>query len=219
MADEQQVNVPSLLVILVLSGLIIRYLFFSPPPSSSAGGQPGQQGANRGSTRAQRNAEAQLLAREVAVERILQMFPQTDRRTVLWDLQRNGGNVVVTTERILAGQLQTPPVTFQPPPPPGASATATGGATVTPVNASKPAEKPEQPDLITRYNLKDKLASPQPAEEQEAVPKGKAWSSNKEERQSLLQKRRDQMILEARRKMEAKIAAEKAAAEAAGGSA
>lgn len=39
---------------------------------------------------------------------------------------------------------------------------------------------------------------------------GKAWSTNRDERQSLLQKRRDQMILEARRKMEAKIATEKA---------
>lgn len=41
----------------------------------------------------------------------------------------------------------------------------------------------------------------------------KKWSTNKDERQSLLQKRRDEMILAARKKMEAKIAAEKAAAE------
>lgn len=39
--------------------------------------------------------------------------------------------------------------------------------------------------------------------------KGQAWSSSKEERQSLLQRRRDAMILEARRKLEAKLAAEK----------
>lgn len=39
----------------------------------------------------------------------------------------------------------------------------------------------------------------------------KGWSNSKDERQSLLQKRRDEMILAARRKMEAKIAAEKAA--------
>ena len=35
-----------------------------------------------------------------------------------------------------------------------------------------------------------------------------AWSSNKGERQALLQKRREEMILAARRKMEAKVAAE-----------
>jgi coupling of ubiquitin conjugation to ER degradation protein 1 len=38
--------------------------------------------------------------------------------------------------------------------------------------------------------------------------KGQAWSSNKVERQALLQRRRDEMILAARRKMEAKVAEE-----------
>lgn len=38
---------------------------------------------------------------------------------------------------------------------------------------------------------------------------GQAWSANKGERQALLQKRREEMILGARRKMEAKLAAEK----------
>jgi coupling of ubiquitin conjugation to ER degradation protein 1 len=38
--------------------------------------------------------------------------------------------------------------------------------------------------------------------------KGQAWSTNKGERQALLQRRRDEMILAARRKMEAKVAAE-----------
>jgi coupling of ubiquitin conjugation to ER degradation protein 1 len=42
-----------------------------------------------------------------------------------------------------------------------------------------------------------------------ADKKGKAWSSNREERQISLQKRRDEMILAARKKMEAKMAAEK----------
>jgi len=39
---------------------------------------------------------------------------------------------------------------------------------------------------------------------------GQAWSQNKAERQALLQKRREEMILAARRKMEAKVAAESA---------
>lgn len=37
-----------------------------------------------------------------------------------------------------------------------------------------------------------------------------AWSANKGERQALLQKRREEMILGARRKMEAKLKAEEA---------
>ena len=79
--------------------------------------------------------------------------------------------------------------------------------------------KPLQPDLITRYNLKAKIAEEATrgegleTSEGETTPGGKqkqgqAWSANKVERQALLQKRREEMILAARRKMEAKVAAE-----------
>ena len=90
MANEQ-INVPSLVVILVLSGLIIRYLFFSSPAPNT---HP-------------RDSLSHVRAREQAVERIQQMFPQVERRTILWDLNRNGGNVAMTTERILAGRMET----------------------------------------------------------------------------------------------------------------
>lgn len=99
---------------------------------------------------------------------------------------------------------QQPPVTFQPPPPPGQP---TAGAST--ASATRQADKPSQPDLITRYNLKTKITE----EEHEAEAKSKGWSSNRDERQASLQKRRDEMILAARRKMEAKIAAEKAGQE------
>ncbi|KAF4994734.1 hypothetical protein FGRMN_5588 [Fusarium graminum] len=185
--SDDQISLPYLIAILAVSGLIIRYLFFGGPSPP----------------RAARSPEAFLRSREVAVERIQQMFPQADRRSILWDLQRNGGNIQNTTERILAGRLDTPPVTFQPPPPPGQAA-ATGSAATAP----RQPEKPAQPDLITRYNLKNKLDV---ASQEDQDSKGKGWSSNKDERQASLQRRRDEMILAARRKMEAKLAAEKAA--------
>jgi coupling of ubiquitin conjugation to ER degradation protein 1 len=100
--DQQQINLPSLAVILVLSGLIIRYLFFSPPA-----------GTGSGSSSSRADPAALMRQREAAAERIQQMFPQVDRRTALWDLQRTGGNVAATTERILAGRLET--VCFSPP--------------------------------------------------------------------------------------------------------
>jgi coupling of ubiquitin conjugation to ER degradation protein 1 len=100
MANEQ-INVPSLVVILVLSGLIIRYLFFSSPAQT--------QPQNR------RDSVSAALAREAAAERIQQMFPQVDRRTALWDLQMNGGNIAATTERILSGRMET--VSCRMPPP------------------------------------------------------------------------------------------------------
>ncbi|EOO03841.1 putative cue domain-containing protein [Phaeoacremonium minimum UCRPA7] len=190
MSNEQQINVPSLIVILVLSGLIVRYLFFSAPTPQ----QP-------------RDSAAALRQREAACERIQQMFPQVDRRTVLWNLSRDGNNVAATTERILAGRMETPPITFQPPPPPGSNAASS--STSQGQTQAKPAEKPAQPDLITRYNLQDKVAAASASEAADQSGK-KGWSTSRDERQSLLQKRRDEMILAARKKMEAKIAAEKA---------
>jgi hypothetical protein len=90
MAD-QTINVPQLILILVLGGLAIRYFFFSSSSTSSS--------QNRIAT-----AANNVRAREADVERIQQMFPQVSRRCIMWDLQRNGGNVVATTERILSGR-------------------------------------------------------------------------------------------------------------------
>ncbi|TGJ82988.1 hypothetical protein E0Z10_g5772 [Xylaria hypoxylon] len=205
MADEQ-VSFTSLVLIVVLGGLVIRYLFF---PSSAAGSSGAHQG---------RDAAASSRAREAAVERIQQVFPQLDRRSILWELQRNRGNIATTTERILTGRAETPPVTFQPLPPP---------TSTTPSSTSQPAKtplRPAEPDLITRYKLQGKLdkssgGSTSDAGSEPTAPgsKTKAWSSNREERQVSLQRRRDEMILAARRKMEVRIASEKAAASGSGG--
>lgn len=89
MADEQTINIPQLLLVLVLGGIAIRWFFFSGASSS--------QNPTAFSTN---NARA----READVERIQQMFPQIARRSIMWDLQRNGGNVTATTERILSGR-------------------------------------------------------------------------------------------------------------------
>ena len=86
---DQTINVPQLIFILLLGGIAIRYFFFSPSTSSANGRSTSASG---------------IRAREADVERIQQMFPQVSRRHVMWDLQRNGGNVVATTERILSGR-------------------------------------------------------------------------------------------------------------------
>ena len=206
--SNEQISLPSLVAILVVLGLILRYLFSggSPPPQSTS-----------------RSPEAIRRSREIAAERIQQMFPQADRRNILWDLQRNGGNIQSTTERILAGRLETvrlharsattrcavtllttqqPPITFQPPPPPGQASSSANSSTST----RQQPHKPTQPDLITRYNLGGKLDT---TESRDAVDKkGKGWSSNRDERQASLQRRRDEMILAARRRMEAQLATE-----------
>ncbi|MCJ1314743.1 hypothetical protein MMC15_000055 [Xylographa vitiligo] len=127
------------------------------------------------------------------------MFPQVGRREIIWDLQRNGGSVAATTERILGRGLEVPPPSFQPP---SLAASAPHPPTSTP-----PSTQPIPQDLITRYNLSSKiqLSVPQaPPQGPATLPEAKkaGWSANKNERQALLQRRREEMILGARRKME-----------------
>jgi coupling of ubiquitin conjugation to ER degradation protein 1 len=75
--------------------------------------------------------------------------------------------------------------------------------------------------LITRYNLTSKLANEDAesdSQESTSTVGGKtAWSQNKNERQALLQRRREEMILAARKKMQAKVAAERGNEEAGSG--
>jgi len=195
MAEEQTINLSQLLLVLLIGGLAVRFFFFSGSSSRTV----------TASTRAENTR-----VREADVERIQQMFPQVPRRTIMWDLHRNGGNIAATTERILTGRgLELPPQTFQPPPPPAALSSTSA------VNSTSGPAKSQQPDLIARYNLTSKIASESvdtTVAEPEIAHGGKqAWSQNKNERQALLQKRRDEMILAARRKMEAKLAAERTA--------
>ncbi|SZF02117.1 unnamed protein product [Blumeria hordei] len=194
---EQIISLPQLLLLLLLGGVTIRYFVYPNFVSSSPSSQ-------------QQQSSRRLRAREADIERVQQMFPQLARRSIMWDLQRNGGNVAATTERILSGRgLDTPPPSFQPilpnPPP-------------QPSSANTP-ETSTSPNLITRYNLAAKITEKPPPgkvadellrEKQSSVP---AWSANKADRQALLQRRREEMILAARRKMEARVAAEEAAAQ------
>ena len=64
--------------------------------------------------------------------------------------------------------------------------------------------KPQQPDLITRYNLASRLSAKEPFESASngSSATKSSWSNNKEERQELLRRRREEMILKARRKLE-----------------
>ena len=102
-------------------------------------------------------------------------------------------------ERVLGGRgLESPPPSFQPTlptPPAAADSSTTSGA------ARKVAG---QPDLITRYGLQSKVGGkgkePVPSEEQ----KRGGWSSDKNARADALKRRREDMILAARRKMEEK---------------
>ncbi|KAL9639005.1 MAG: hypothetical protein Q9164_001206 [Protoblastenia rupestris] len=207
MSDNQTVSVPSLILLGVLSALAVRYFFFTPTSQSPSGPRP-------------RNSRQ---ANPHDVEQIATMFPQIPRRDIMWDLQRSGGNSAATTERILGtGGLETvrisspyiidwssacrtsadpsykPPPTFQPVIP---SATTASTASTSTFSSQS---KIEHIDLIKRYNLSDKLSNPPSTPGEGSATQQQTWSQNKHERQTLLQRRREEMILNARRKMEEK---------------
>ncbi|KAJ9635892.1 hypothetical protein H2199_008245 [Coniosporium tulheliwenetii] len=171
MSDQSSINLPQIFVILLVGFLLYRWFFIS---SDAAGSRQSRQNGAR--------------LNPAQVEQLSQMFPQLDRRQLMWELQRNGG----------------PPPSFQPQLPP-LSSTSTGARP----GAAAVKPKPSHPDLITRYNLSSKVGS---SAATEALPAGAsagantgkkpAWSQNKNERQQLLQRRREEMILAARRKME-----------------
>ncbi|KAF2145198.1 uncharacterized protein K452DRAFT_324924 [Aplosporella prunicola CBS 121167] len=175
-------NIPQLLVLAVVSFLVFRWY-------NSSSSSPARASASR-------NAGPRV--NPAAVEQIVQMFPQLDRRHIAWDLQRNGSNVAGTTERILSGRgLEVPPPSFQPQLP---------QISPRPTTTNSTPAKPTHPDLITRYNLSSKINSSSTETPQtggDATQKT-TWSQNKNERQQILQRRREEMILAARRKMEEK---------------
>ena len=104
----------------------------------------------------------------------------------------------------MKANIGQPPITFQPAMPMPAAASSTSASSSTPAKAS-------QPDLIQRYNLGSKLTKKEDEEDALPSPSGKQpWSQNKAERQDVMKRRREEMILAARKKMEAKIAAEAA---------
>ena len=84
MSDQQQtLSIPSLLLLAAFTAITIRYFFFT----------------NSSTTTPRTNSRT---ANPAHVEQIATMFPQIGRREIIWDLQRNGGSVAATTERILS---------------------------------------------------------------------------------------------------------------------
>ncbi|KAF2704332.1 hypothetical protein K504DRAFT_538300 [Pleomassaria siparia CBS 279.74] len=176
---EQTLNIPQLLVFIIVSVLAVRWYLAKP---AAAGSRPA--GANRA-----------VRINPAHIDQVANMFPQLNRRDIAWDLQRNGGNVAATTERVLAGRgLEVPPTSFNIPTPRPTPTSRTAA----------PIAKPSQPDLITRYNLSSKLTANAESTTTEEQPKQKAWSQDRTERQANFQRRREEMILAARRKLEEK---------------
>ena len=183
---ETSINIPQLLAVALVGFFAIRW-YFNKPPGSSA---PGSSSNIAGSSRNNRAVDP------AQITQVSAMFPQLDRRSIAWDLHRNGGNVAGTSERILTGRgLDNPPPSYQPvlpePAVPVPSVSA-GGAR---------AGAGGQPDLITRYGLQGRIGDKGKEAVQSEEQKRSAWTSDKAARAEGLKRRREEMVLEARRKM------------------
>lgn len=174
------INIPQLLAVALVGFLAIRWLL---KPSPSSAGQARSQGG-----------------RTIDVSKINQvsaMFPQLDRRAIAWDLSRNGQNVSATTERVLAGRtLDTPPPSFQPNIPASAAAASSGSS------RRDGAKAGNNQDLITRYGLQERVNGKGKEREPSEEMKRNAWSSDKVSRAEGFKRRREEMVLAARRKMQ-----------------
>ncbi|KAB8349830.1 hypothetical protein FH972_023843 [Carpinus fangiana] len=201
MDDPQQttLNIPSLLAFALLSFFAIRYFFYSPASSTSAAASRAYPG---------RAARTRPVSPE-KIEIVHSMFPQVDRRRIEWDLVRNGGSVQATTEKVLReGRLDEPPPNFRAQAAP-ASAAAGSTAGASSGRRGGAAQSPAHADLITRYNLSSRLTEQEAVQQLAEKEKQKqSWSTSKVDRQALLKRRREEMVLNARRKMEAQLKGE-----------
>lgn len=182
------INIPQLLAVAVVGFLAFRW-FMSKPGGGDSPGTPSSSTRN---------------ALDITkINQVSAVFPQLDRRSIAWDLQRNGGNVTATTERVLGGRgLERPPPSFRPNIPDAPSTQRTAAAT----GANKAGNGAGQ-DLIQRYGLQGRVGG----KGKEAVGVGEeqkkgGWSSDKNARAEALKRRREEMVLAARRKMEEKEA-------------
>ncbi|KAK5111644.1 hypothetical protein LTR62_004749 [Meristemomyces frigidus] len=198
-ASKSSINLPQIIAVALVGFFAFRW-YMSKPSGDSSGSNPGSTSAA-----ASRRGQAVDL---VKVEQLASMFPQLDRRTIAWDLHRNGASVPATTERVLAGRgLETPPVSYQPAlPSPETQAPAVGVSAGSSGSGTKRTGlKAGQEDLITRYNLQGRVGGKgKEAVTKEEEQRKMEWSSDKVARAEGLKRRREEMVLAARRRMEEK---------------
>lgn len=193
-------GLPQVAACLLVGYFVFRWFFKATNPSSSA---------------AQRPSPVDPRRLQQQVDLIHGMFPQIPAAAVQAELIRNGGNIEITTEKILAnGFLPEPPA------PPATTASATP-----PAPAPSPAPRPSVPtqrrgapppassssgssailsqysDLITRYNLHSRLHEIDPSSAVAPGSRGKA-PATKSDRQLAHHSKRDDMILAARRRIQ-----------------
>lgn len=126
------------------------------------------------------------------IEVVQTIAPQLTRGQIRMDLERTG-SVEVTIERY----METGSLPF----PPGESAQAQSLQPDISAHSKAPKKSPE--NLIKKYGLDSKVDT-ETDEDIENIEENK-WGANKEERNSLLNKKREEMILQARRRLASQL--------------
>lgn len=207
----------ALLAIVVLWS-ILRFAFGGSSNSNSNGGQ-----APAMNTARTRQVPQQM------VDSVKTLFPHIPDASIRYDLQRSG-SVEATCERILnEGGLPAPPAGFfgtaEPSTPSNAATLRAQNANRTPNgaasgSASSMSTPKKSPNLISRFGLQSRIvgsdgmpSTPDSQASSSSHGSPSSWATTPEARAKLLKDRKEQMILEARRKLlERQSAAQKATA-------
>ncbi|GAA6009019.1 hypothetical protein JCM11491_005713 [Sporobolomyces phaffii] len=167
---------------------------------------------------------------QAKIDRVLDMFPHLSSRAVRWELERNGASVERAVERALReGGLPEPPASYFPPDPQEFGAAASGtqtppvqrpttatGTTHGATSTGGGGAKVPPPSLIKRLGLNNKLGDAVTDDKGKGkeVQGGEGWANSREEREERLRKRKENLVLAARRKMLAKQQSKTLASEA-----
>ncbi|KAK9459751.1 uncharacterized protein V1516DRAFT_677883 [Lipomyces oligophaga] len=203
------------IAVIIIGIFLVRWLVSpsssqAPSARNQAAGQTTAAGtsSNRTTSRAATGVfRRPRVVTDDMIEVVQSIAPQLSPVQIRYDLERTG-SVEVTIDNILRqGTLPFPPDYVPEPIRPS------------PVSSSQPSSSPSSfSDLITRYNLETKIgpdglpvepkwdiAVDQQQNKPVSGPAGvhrSKWSQSREERQDMLKKRREEMILKARKRVQ-----------------
>lgn len=140
------------------------------------------------------------------IDQVIVMFPNADANAIAYDMSKTR-SVEETIEKLLSGQtLPRPPIESRyydfarssaSPSNPGTQNTANSNRAAS--MSSSSVNEPTKEDLIKKYNLQNRVyVNP---ESQSTGSTKYEWSKDRQQREQTLRKRKEDMILAARRKL------------------